>query len=84
MATLLLRIRKALLPMEADLPQELFEAREALWEDIHTAFAGVDRQGGTSWSDAVLESGAYSTEACIRASHFDDIHDWRELIESRP
>jgi hypothetical protein len=54
--------------------------RAALTEQIRSAFAGVSRENGVSWSETFVRD-AYGTEAeCAKARASDTERSWDELL----
>lgn len=62
------------------LPEHLESERKAVVQEIHSAFAGVSREGGVSWSEAyVIDTYDGEVErAAARARDTD--RDWTELV----
>lgn len=61
-------------------PPHLLAARDALIADIHTAFHGVTRDGGVSWTETSILDNYGSRAECAAARASDRDRQWTDLL----
>lgn len=66
----------------SELPPFVLAERDALLEEIQAAFDGVGRQGGVSWSEAVVLDYYGTAEECAKARAKDQEARWQDLPEN--
>lgn len=65
-----------------EVPNELEVERNALIPEIYAAFAGVSRESGVSWSEAVVIYNVGSEEDRMKARESDTDRSWMELADN--
>ncbi|MGV3618043.1 MAG: DUF6714 family protein [Fimbriimonas sp.] len=67
--------------MDEELLTHLDDERRMLVYEIYAAFAGVTREGGVSWSEAIAKDLYLAPEECRAARELDREGSWKELAD---